>query len=117
MQKTRSPRLGEVWDVEFDPVTGHEQGGRRSALVISNDRFNHTLNGFCIVVPITSKNRGIRLHIPIGPPEGGLTLPSVILPDQAKSVSQLRARKFRGEVTEQTLRRVQAVVGKFIDRE
>jgi len=117
VQKTSTPRIGEVWDVEFDPVIVHEQGGRRPALVISNDQFNDTPNGLCIVVPITSTNRGIRLHVPIDPPEGGLTSRSVIMPEQEKPVSVLRVKKYRGVVAEGTLRRVQALVGMFIDRE
>jgi hypothetical protein len=39
------------------------------------------------------------------------------MPDQAKSVSELRAKKFRGVVAEETLERVQAVVAMFIDRD
>ncbi len=117
MQKIRSPRLDEVWDVEFDPVIGCVQGGRRPALVTSNDRFNDSPNGRCFVVPITSANCGVRHHVPVYAPEGGLANPSVIMPDQAKSVSELRAKKFRGVVAEETLERVQAVVAMFIDRD
>lgn len=116
MQKIQSPRLGDVWDVEFDPVVGHEQGGRRPAVVISNDQFNATSHGLCIVVPITGTYRGIRLQIPVDPPEGGLSKRSIIMPEQAKSVSVLRVKKYRGAVSSATLARVQEVVGMFIDQ-
>ncbi len=116
MQKNEHPRAGEVWDVEFDPVVGHEQGGRRPALVISNDAFNDTPHGLCIVVPFATTDRGIRVHLPVNPPEGGLSRLSVIMPEQARSASVLRARKYRGRVSEDTLDRVQAAVGMFIDR-
>ena len=46
------PRKGDLIALTFDPQSGHEQRGRRPALVVSNDLFNkHT--GLCIVCPIT----------------------------------------------------------------
>lgn len=112
----RVPRIGEVWDVIFDPVQGHEQGGRRPALVISIDQFNRARNGLCIVVPITRTNRGIRAQLPVEPPEGGLSSPSVIMCDQVRSVSIARLQKRRGLVRKSTLERVQETVGLLIGR-
>ena len=51
------PVRGEVWDVDLNPVIGHEQGGKRPALVVSADGFNKTQAGLVIVVPITIKRR------------------------------------------------------------
>ncbi len=31
---------GEIWNVDFDPIIGHEQGGWRPALILSQDAFN-----------------------------------------------------------------------------
>ncbi|MGI8977248.1 MAG: type II toxin-antitoxin system PemK/MazF family toxin [Thermomicrobiales bacterium] len=31
---------GEIWNVDFDPIIGHEQGGCRPALILSQDAFN-----------------------------------------------------------------------------
>lgn len=108
-------RPGDIWDIEFDPVRGHEQGGRRPALIISGDRFNRARNGLCIVVPITRTNRGIRAQLPIEPPEGGLTSSSVIMCDQVRALSDTRLRKRRGVVGNATLEYVQRTVGLFID--
>jgi mRNA interferase ChpB len=44
---------GDVYLVSLDPVTGHEQQGRRPVLVISPGKFNR-LTGVPIVLPITS---------------------------------------------------------------
>ncbi len=50
------PRKGDLIALTFDPQSGHEQRGRRPALVVSNDLFNrHT--GLCIVCPITNTRR------------------------------------------------------------
>ncbi len=109
-------RLGEVWSVTFDPVRGHEQGGVRPGLVISNDQFNRTPHTFCILVPLTRTNRGIPSHIPIHPPEGGLRDVSFVLCEQAKSLSVSRLHRRIGRVDPSTVERVQAMVGLFIDR-
>ena len=116
MPSTREPRMGEVWDVDFNPRIGREQGGIRPALVISNDVFNRIPNGLHVVVPITGTDRNIRSHVRIGPPDGGLAKPSVIMCDQARAHSELRFRRFRGAVSAETLRLVQRLVGESIDR-
>jgi|TARA_Y100000031_G_scaffold84675_1_gene93143 mRNA interferase MazF len=42
------PRQGDVLAVTFDPQSGHEQKGRRPALVVSKDLFNRS-TGVAIV--------------------------------------------------------------------
>ncbi len=82
------PRKGDYVAVTFDPQSGHEQKGRRPALVISNDLFNrHT--GLAIVCPITNTNRNYPFHVPI---TGSDILTGVIMVDQVKSVD-FHARK------------------------
>ncbi len=36
-----SPKLGEAWRVDLEPVKGHEQGGRGPCLIVSVDDFDH----------------------------------------------------------------------------
>ena len=48
-------RRGEIWWVDLDPTRGHEQAGRRPALVLSVDAFNHGPAGLVVVVPVSSK--------------------------------------------------------------
>lgn len=110
------PLAGEVWDILLDPQVGHEQGGRRPALVISNDYYNRTPNGLYFIVPITGTDRGLRFQLKIDPPEGGLKKPSIIMCDQARTQSVLRFRRHRGRVSDQLLRMVQELVGEMIDR-
>ncbi len=116
MSTTPEPMVGEVWDVELDPQVGTEQAGRRPALVISNDYFNRAPNGLYFIVPITGTDRGIRYQLKVDPPEGGLVKPSVIMCDQARAQSVLRFRRHRGRVAPELVKRVQAMVGAFIDR-
>src|SRR5438128_11466126 len=49
-----APIRGEVWLIDLNPVRGHEQAGRRPALVVSDDLFNQGPAGLVIVLPITS---------------------------------------------------------------
>jgi mRNA interferase MazF len=113
---THEPKVGEVWLVDFEPRVGREQGGVRPALVISNDAFNAIRNDLHIVVPITSRNRGLAYHVSLEPPEGGLTKSSVAMCEQERSQSIIRFLKRRGVVSTDTLKRVQEVVGTFFDR-
>ena len=110
------PLLGEVWSVTFDPVRGHEQGGVRPGLIISNDLFNRTPHTFCILVPLSRTNRGIPSHVPVHPPEGGLRDVSFVLCEQVKSLSVSRLHRRLGMVDQSTVERVQIMVGMFIDR-
>lgn len=116
MPSSLDPRAGDVWDLTFDPVVGREQGGFRSGLVLSNDAFNETSHGLCLVAPLTGTYRGVPSQIPIAAPEGDVSKPSVILCERVRSVSVLRLRRRRGTVAPQTLDFVQATVARFIDR-
>ena len=109
------PRAGEIWNVTFDPQIGREQGGIRPALVISSDYFNAVPNELHYIVPITSRDRNLRYHVRVSPPEGGLSRPSVIMCDQAKSQSIHRFIGRQGVVTQETLVKVQKMVGECID--
>jgi mRNA interferase MazF len=97
------PRKGDFIAVTFDPQSGHEQRGRRPALVVSNNLFNeHT--GLSIVCPITSARRGYPFHVPI--PEGQ-NVTGFVMAEQVKSIN-FRARKAKriGKASEQVLREV-----------
>lgn len=110
------PRVGEVWDVDFDPKVSNEQGGIRPALVISVPGFNAIPHRLRIVVPITRTDKGLSNQVRVDPPEGGLTRPSVLMCEQVKSQSLVRFRRKRGDAAPGTLETVQRLVGFFIGR-
>ena len=97
---------GEVWQVNLDPVIGHEQGRTRPALIVSVNEFNKSPAGLVTVVPITSKDRGVRSHVRIDPPEGGLTARSFALCDQVRSISDERLLSRWGMASETTMKEV-----------
>ncbi len=76
------PKQGDIIIITFDPQVGHEQKGRRPALVVSKDLFNRS-TGLVIVCPITNTDRRFPFHVPI-PKISKLT--GFIMVEQVKSV-------------------------------
>jgi mRNA interferase MazF len=101
------PSRGEIWLVDLNPVCGHEQAGRCPALVVSVDGFNHGPAGLVIVIPITTKDKGIPIHVEIFPPEGGLSEQSFIKCEAVRSVAKEQLVKCIGRVEEGTLAEVE----------
>lgn len=100
---TADPSRGDVWDADFDPVRGHEQAGRRLAVIVSVDVFNRGPANLVVVIPITSRERRIRSHVSVQPPEGGLTMPSFIMCEQVRVFSTERLHRRRGVVDSRTM--------------
>jgi mRNA interferase MazF len=96
-------KRGEIWIVTFDPVEGHEQAGRRPALIISVEAFNDSPAGLVTVLPITSKPRRLPSRIRIAPPEGGLSMESWVITEQVRTISKRRLIARLGPVTTATL--------------
>ncbi len=101
------PDRGEIWLVTLDPTVGREQAGRRPALVVSDDLFNQSHAELVVVLPITSKNKRIRSHAPVSPPEGGLSVQSYIKCEDVRSISIQRLERRLGKVTAGTLKEVE----------
>ena len=76
------PQKGDFVIVTFNPQSGHEQKGRRTAIVVSNKLFNRA-TGLAIVCPITSSPRNIPFHVPV---PGDSSLIGYIMVEQVKSI-------------------------------
>lgn len=103
----KEPSRGEIWLVNLNPVKGHEQAGTRPALVVSVDAFNHGPADLIVVLPITSKYRGIPFHVKVNPPEGNLDKESYVKCEDIRSISKTRLEKPIGEVFNNTLNKVE----------
>jgi mRNA interferase MazF len=82
------PKKGDFVALSFDPQIGHEQKGRRPAIVVSNDLFN-SRTGLAIVCPITSTDRGFPFHLAV-PANARLT--GFVMVEQVKSVDYVKRR-------------------------
>ena len=76
------PDVGDVVIVDFNPQAGHEQAGKRPALVLSPKNFNK-VTGFAWLCPITNQAKGYPFEVMI---EGSNKTTGVILTDQMKSL-------------------------------
>ncbi len=77
-----APDRGDLVWLEFSPQAGHEQAGRRPALVVSPSLYN-SKSGLALVCPVTTKSKGypFDVHLPDGLPVYG-----VIQSDQLRSL-------------------------------
>jgi mRNA interferase MazF len=82
------PNQGDIVWLTFNPQAGHEQAGRRPALVLSPTAYNGKV-GLAVLCPITNQIKGYPFEVLI--PEG-LPISGVILSDQVKSLDW-RARQ------------------------
>jgi mRNA interferase MazF len=114
-RSTPEPTVGEVWDVRLDPVVGAGQGGTRPALVISSAYFISIQKYLYFIVPITGTDRELEYQLRIKGREGGLSKNSVLMCDQARSVSVQRFLVRRGEVADAVLRSARVMVARLID--
>ncbi len=82
------PRRGDVVWVSLNPQAGHEQAGRRPALVVSPRAYNGKV-GLAILCPITSRVKGYPFEVAL--PQA-LEVSGVVLSDQVRSLDW-RARR------------------------
>jgi mRNA interferase MazF len=99
------PERGEVYEVDLDPVDGHEQAGRRRRplLVISIDAMNRSAAGLVIGAPLTTTDWHNAMHVRLEPPEGGLTKVSFAMPEMIRSISTRRLRRRLGSAPADTV--------------
>ena len=76
------PGGGELIWLTFDPQAGHEQAGRRPALVLSPKIYNQK-SGLALVCPVTNQAKGYPFEVTV-PSGHGVT--GVILADHVRSV-------------------------------
>jgi mRNA interferase MazF len=102
------PNRGEIWLADLNPIRGHEQAGTRPVLIISTNTFNHGPAGLVFVLPLTRTDRRIPIHVPLDPPEGGVSARSYILCDAVRSIAKDRLGPHPwGNVSSATLHQVE----------
>jgi mRNA interferase MazF len=89
--KSYVPRRADIVWLIFNPQAGHEQAGRRPALVLSPVAYNAKV-GLAILCPITSHIKGYPFEVII---PDGLPVSGAVLADQVKSLDwQAREAEF-----------------------
>lgn len=102
MVKEYIPKKGDLVILTFDPSAGHEQQGRRPALIISNEVFNKHV-GLAIACPITNTDRNFPFHVKVE----SENLTGFIMTEQVKSIDyNVRKVKFVERVSDEVLEKV-----------
>jgi len=96
------PKRGSVYLVNFDPTIGVEIKKTRPAVIISNDVANQ-YSPIVIVAAVTGRAEPKFDEVLVKPPEGGLTKPSVIQPNQIRSINKRRLVKKLVDLSKKTM--------------
>jgi mRNA interferase MazF len=105
------PARGDLIWLHFSPQAGHEQAGRRPAVVVSPSSYNRRV-GLALCCPVTSQVKGYPFEVLLPP---GLGVEGAILSDQLKNLDW-RVRQARrigvlpAEVLEETVGKILALV-------
>lgn len=111
MPRRYVPQRGDLVWLSFTPQAGHEQAGRRPALVLSPAAYNGKV-GLALVCPVTSQVKGYPFEVGI---PAGLPVNGVLLSDQVKSLDwRVRRAEFASRLPEPQVREVLAKLGTLL---
>ena len=103
MSKKYSPDRGDVVWLNLSPKVGHEQSGRRPAVVISPKSYNNKV-GLGLFCPIKSQIKGYPFEVVVA---AGVSISGVVLSDQIKSLDwRIRDAQFICRLSESTMSEV-----------
>ena len=105
------PERGDIVWLDFSPQSGHEQRGRRPALVLSPKSYN-AKSSLCLCLPITSRIKGYPFEVLL--PET-LEIHGAVLSDQLKSLDHVaRNAAFVCRAPEEVVEEVKKLVGVLV---
>ena len=106
VKKKYFPERGDIVWLNFNPVSGHEQRGKRPAVVVSPREYNQK-TGLGIFCPITSKIKNYPFEVRIV----NKKIDGVVLADQIKSLDwETREIEF---ITKETSEKTDEIIGKI----
>ncbi len=108
------PEQGDIVFLEVDPQAGHEQKGKRPALVVSNNTYNK-FTKIAMVCPITNTNRKFPLHVEL---DKRTKTSGVIMCEQAKALDvHAREVSFHEKAPKEIVEEVVDIIVGFIEIE
>ena len=100
------PEQGDIVALSFDPQSGHEQKGRRPAMIVSNKTFNQHL-GLAFACPITNTKRDFPFHIEVN----SKNITGYIMGEQMKSIDyNSRNIKFIEKANKKTINQILGII-------
>ena len=104
------PDQGDIVALSFDPQSGHEQKGRRPAIIVSNKVFNQHL-GLAFACPITNTKRDFPFHIVVL----SENISGFIMIEQLKSIDyNARNIKFIEKAYQNTFNKILGIVDSIL---
>ena len=109
-----SPRRGDVVWLSLTPQAGHEQAGRRPALVLSPEAYNRKV-GLALLCPITSRAKGYPFEVEL---PADLEVSGVVLSDQVKCLDwRARRAAFCCRLPRETVQEVLGKLGALLEEQ
>lgn len=105
---------GDIVWVNFDHVVGREPAGQRPAVVVSSRDYNVSIPNVVIVVPVSTRHRGLPHHVAVQGPDVDLRTPSLAMTEQPRTIDRARIRRTAGRVDDETLARIHRWLADFI---
>lgn len=106
------PEQGDIVFLEFSPQAGHEQKGKRPALVVSNNIYNK-FTKMAMVCPITNTHKNFPLHVRLDERTGTT---GVIMCEQVKALEVFaRNISFHERVPRDIIEEVVDIIIGFIE--
>jgi mRNA interferase MazF len=110
-KKAYVPERGDIVWINLNPQAGHEQSGRRPALVVSPSSYNSKV-GLAILCPITNQVKGYPFEVVLST---GLKVSGAVLADHVKSLDwRIRHAEFicrlPDELTEEVLKKLNVLL-------
>ncbi len=107
----KPPVRGDIVWIDFTPHAGHEQAGRRPAIVLSASAYNR--QGLMVCCPITNKAKGYPFEVQITCKVGKAS--GVALADHVKNLDWI-ARDYQksGEADEETVDKISSLVSSLL---
>jgi mRNA interferase MazF len=107
-----------VFEGNLDPVTGAEQNGKRPVLVVSNEEFNQAMPNVTVLPLTSTKRRLYPSEILLPEAKTGLSLESIIMAHQIRTISKQRLGKLLGFLDDTKLQHeVQRAIKEHLDME
>jgi len=104
------PEQGDIVALNFDPQSGHEQKGRRPAIIISNKTFNQHL-GLAFTCPIINTKKDFPFHIKVESDN----ITGYIMSEQMKSIDyNARKIKFIEKANQNTINQILGIIDSII---
>lgn len=106
---------GQVVWVNLNPVTGSEQAGHRPAVIISSNDYLASIPNVVMVLPITTRNRGLPNHVRLGGNIGLVEAESFAMTEQPRTIDRQRITKPAGQVDRGTLQELRSWLADFLE--